>query len=88
MTSSETSMPSFWLPHDARGNSLPADRWAEIIVVSAAHAEQLLEAFRQAGVPARMAPCRPRLGEQDTRVWVDPEHYAMAENVLLHEMTR
>jgi hypothetical protein len=85
----ETRMESFWLPPDAEGNGLPASRWAEIIVVSRPHAEQLLAAFAAGGVPARMAHARgPAQGEQDTRIWIDPSRYAAAENVLLREMSR
>lgn len=85
----EARLESFWLPPNASGNGLAADRWAEIVVVSRAHAEQLLEAFRVAGVAARMATSRHAVrGDQDTQVWIDPDHYADAENVLLREMTR
>lgn len=85
----EARMESFWLPPDAEGNGLPASRWAEIIVVSRPHAEQLLAAFAAGGVPARMARVhRAAPGDQDTRIWVDPSRYAEAENVLLREMTR
>jgi hypothetical protein len=87
--SDEPAMISFWLPPDARSNGLSALRWAEIVVVSAVHAEQLLAAFRAAGVPACAAPLHgQRLGEQDTRVWVDPGRFAEAENVLLRELSR
>lgn len=82
-------MPSFWLPPDAHGNGLPSQRWAEIILVSSNHAEELLEAFRAAGVAASAAPAElPWSNEQDTRVWVDPDRYAAAENVLLREMSK
>jgi hypothetical protein len=87
--SAEARMESFWLPPDAVGNGLDAARWAEIIVVSHAHAEQLLDAFRTAGVAARMATShQPRAVPQDTRVWIDPDRYGEAENVLLREMSR
>jgi hypothetical protein len=87
--SAETRMSSFWLPPNASGNGLDADRWAEIILVSQAHAEQLLEAFRAAGIAARMAKsCHGIVGEQNTHVWVDPDRYGAAENVLLREMSR
>ena len=87
--SEEARLESFWLPPNASGNGLAAERWAEIVVVSHAHAEQLLEAFRVAGVAARMVASRQLApGDQDTHVWIDPDHYAAAENVLLREMSR
>jgi hypothetical protein len=82
-------MPSFWLPPDARGNGIPAARWAELIIVSRRHADELRDVFRASGVPACAAPAeRPWAGDQDHRVWVDPARYATAENVLLREMTK
>lgn len=87
--SAEAEMESFWLPPDVSGNGLGADRWAEIIVVSHGRAERLLEAFRAAGIAARMAARRQAVsGDQDTHVWIDPDRYAQAENVLLDEMSR
>jgi hypothetical protein len=82
-------MPSFWLPPDARGNGLTATRWAEIIVVSKGHADELLEAFRISGVAACAAPVQqPWKREPEFHVWVDPDRYAAAENVLLREMSK
>jgi hypothetical protein len=81
-------MPSFWLPPNAQGNGLPAERWAEIIVVSRDHATELLDAFRSAGVPACAAPVEQRWSRQAAwRVWVDADHYGAAENAMLREMT-
>jgi hypothetical protein len=82
-------MPSFWLPPNSWDNGLAAERWAEIIVVRRDHADELLRAFRSAEIAACAAPAHlPWSGDQDTRVWVDPDHYAAAENVLLREMSR
>jgi hypothetical protein len=86
--SPEGRLESFWLPPDTIGNGIDACRWAEIIVVSRGHATQLLEAFRVAGVPARAAAVHHPVGSQDTRMWVDPDRYAAAEDVLLHELSR
>jgi hypothetical protein len=85
----ESHMPSFWIPPDAWDNGLSAGRWAEIIVVSRAHADELLDAFRAAGVAACAAPAQqPWTRQPDCRVWVDPDRYAAAENVLLREMSK
>jgi hypothetical protein len=75
---------AFWLPPTARGNGLAASRWAEIAVVDLDVAAGLLAAFRAAGVPACSAA--DRSGRPAAHVWVDPDHHAVAENVLLHEM--
>jgi hypothetical protein len=78
---------SFWLAPNTRGNGLPAPRWVAIADVTPERADALLAALRQAGVPARAAQVRPSsLRDVDTRVWVDPDRYARAENVLLAEL--
>lgn len=85
----ESRMPSFWIPPDARGNGLAAARWAEIVMVSREHADELLLAFQAAGVPACTAPAsRAATGAPSYRIWVDPDHYAAGENVLLREMSK
>jgi len=84
--SPEARWDSFWLPPGTEGNGLPAARWAQIVVVSHGDGARLLAAFRAAGIPARMALDRHLGGDAaDTRVWVDPERYGDAENVLLRE---
>lgn len=85
----ESRMPSFWIPPDARGNGLSAARWAEIVMVGHEHADELLLAFRAAGVPACTAPAsQAGTWAASYRVWVDPDHYAAGENVLLREMSK
>ena len=74
-------MPSFWLPPDTRGNGLDADRWAEIVCVAEAEVEPLLDALRAASVPARV---RTPHEESLAHVYVWPDRYAQAENVVLH----
>lgn len=77
-------MASFWLPPRVRGNGLDAERWAELVAVAERDVTALLAAFRAAGVPARAdaAPVVP--GRRPwIRVFVAPDHYARAENVLL-----
>ena len=85
----EAGMPSFWLPPDVQGNGLRAERWAEIIVVSTRCVDRLLAALRVAGVAACAAPAnKPWFGELIMRVWVDPDRFGAAENVLLREMSK
>lgn len=84
----EARLPSFWLPPGAVGNGLPAVRWAEIAVVDQDRAVRLLAAFAAAGIPARMATGRHSAHDHapdpdDTRIWVAPDRYADAEDVLL-----
>jgi hypothetical protein len=78
---------AFWLAPSTRGNGLPAPRWVAVADVTPERADALLAALGQAGVPARAAQVRPSsLRDVDTRVWVDPDRYARAENVLLAEL--
>lgn len=78
-------MPSFWLPPHVRGNGLDADRWAELVQVTEPDVPSLLEAFRVAGVPARADVVATVPGRRRwIRVFVAPDHYAQAENVLMH----
>jgi hypothetical protein len=71
-------------PPDVRGNGLPAVRWVMIADVTPARADALLTALGAAGVPARAARIQSRsLRDVDTRVWVDPDRLARAENVLM-----
>ena len=80
-------LAAFWLPPSTRGNGLSAPRWAAIADVTPGRADALLVALGVAGVPARAARVWPRsLRNVDTRVWVDPDRYARAENVLLAEL--
>jgi hypothetical protein len=84
----ETRMPSFWLPPDALGNGLAAASWAAIADVEPARADLLLQSLAASGVPACTAPLHGRFAAGLYRVYVDPAHYARAENVLLSEMAR
>jgi hypothetical protein len=78
---------ALWLAPSTRGNGLPAPRWVAVADVTPERADALLAVLRQAGVPARAAQVRPSsLRDVDTRVWVDPDRYARAENVLLAEL--
>jgi hypothetical protein len=77
----EQRMPSFWLPPDTRGNGLDAGRWAEIVSVAEDEIDALFDALRAAGVPAR---ARTPHGESQAHVYVSPDRYAQAENVVLH----
>lgn len=80
----EQRMPSFWLPPRVRGNGLDADRWARIAAVAEEDVTALLDAFASAGVPARAdPPVSARARSRAIAVYVDPLHYARAENVLL-----
>lgn len=88
--SPEARLTSFWLPPDTRGNGLSAARWAEIVEVSPGRAEELLRALADSQIPARVGPV-PRTPASDSLemgVWVDPDRYGQAENVLLREMSR
>lgn len=81
----EQRLPSFWLPPHTRGNGLDADRWAEIVVLLEDEVASLLGELRLAGVPARAGPpASARRGRQYVQVYVAPDAYARAENVLLH----
>jgi hypothetical protein len=99
----ESHLDSFWLPPGTVGNGLAAERWALITVTDHDQATHLLATFAFAAIPARMAsdlnpahhhntghPDRDgrAAGREDTRIWVDPGHYADAENVLLREQHR
>jgi hypothetical protein len=56
------------------------------VVVRRGDGARLLAAFRAVRIPARMALDRHLNDDAaDPRVWVDPEHYAEAENILLRE---
>ena len=78
---------AFWPPPHGRANGSSAARWAAIAEVTPQRAGTLLAALRQAGVPAHAAQIRPRsLREVDTRIWVDADRYARADNVLLAEL--
>lgn len=98
----ESHLDSFWLPPGSVDNGLTATRWALITVTGHEQATQLLGSFAAAAIPARMAsdhnpahhhaagPNRDGQAarDEDTQVFVDPEHYAEAENVLLREQHR
>lgn len=81
-------MPSFWLPPNTESNGLTAERWAHLITVNPGHADTLLSAFRAAGVAARCGPEHPSDPQHGSRIWVDVDRYADAENVLMREMLR
>lgn len=83
----ESRMPSFWVPPDAHGNGLTAERWAAILEVGSTRADELLQAMAAAGVPACSAPVHPSAPDGVVRIWVDPGRYAHAEDVLLREMS-
>ncbi|MGH8962792.1 MAG: hypothetical protein ACRDWT_16660, partial [Jatrophihabitantaceae bacterium] len=87
--SPEARMSSFWLPPHARDNGLPAQRWAEIVEVPPERVSELLRAFHDARIPARAGADRRATDsrQHDVQVWVDPDRYAQAENVLLREMS-
>ena len=78
---------ALWPPPADCANGSSAARWAAIAEVTPQRAATLLAALRQAGVPAHAAQIRPRsLREVDTRIWVDADRYARADNVLLAEL--
>jgi hypothetical protein len=88
-----------WLPPFGHGNGLDAPSWAPIADVDPELADPLLDAFREAGVPAHVAPVglaprrpsRRRRGRRpgpDHRIWVGAQWYATAEDVLRTELPR
>jgi hypothetical protein len=56
-----------WLPPFGHGNGLDAPSWAPLADVDAQLVDELLAAFRDAGV-------RPPLGPDDHPGWNDPGH--------------
>jgi hypothetical protein len=84
-----------WLPPFGHGNGLDAPSWAPIADVDPELADPLLEAFRDAAVPAYAAPVglAPRRGRRrqrapDHRIWVGAQRYATAEDVLRTQLPR
>jgi hypothetical protein len=84
-----------WLPPFGHGNGLDASSWAPIADVDPELADPLLEALRDAGVPAHAAPVelaprhrRRRKPTPDHRIWVGAQWYATAEDVLRSELHR
>jgi len=88
-----------WLPPFGRGNGLDASSWAPLADIAPELVGGLLEAFRDAGVPAYAAPVawparrtagrrRQQRPPPDHRVWVGAQWYATAEDVLRTELPR
>ncbi len=87
-----------WLPPFGHGNGLGAPSWAPIADVDPKLADPLLDAFRDAGVPAYAAPVglaprrarrrRARSPSPDHRIWVGSQWYATAEDVLRTQLPR
>ncbi|MFC7867000.1 hypothetical protein ACFU5B_24685 [Streptomyces murinus] len=81
-----------WLPPGGRGNGLRATSWAPIADLPARHVDTVLDALRDASIPAHAAPAprpvRPLApgGRAPGAVWrlrVGSTSYAKAENVLM-----
>jgi hypothetical protein len=86
-----------WLPPFGHGNGLDAPSWAPLADVDAEFVDELLAAFREAGVPAYASPAawppgRTRAGRArpptSDRLWVGAMRYATAEDVLRAELPR
>lgn len=82
------------VPFGAWSNGLPALAWAPLLDLDERHGPDVLEALRDAGVPACVAPggpvsrtLAPGAGPM-VRLWVDVPRRAVAEDVLLRLMPR
>ncbi|WP_018566797.1 hypothetical protein [Streptomyces sp. PsTaAH-124] len=81
-----------WLPPGGRGNGLRAVSWAPVADIPARRVDEVLDALREAGVPAHAAPAprpvrvvTPGEGAQGTvwRLRVGSQAYGRAEDVLM-----
>ncbi|WP_137121245.1 hypothetical protein [Segeticoccus rhizosphaerae] len=79
----------WWLPADGFGNGLDCDAWAPILEVDSRMTSPVLNALREAGVPAYACPTTPpahRAANCEVpptdRLWVGSHRYARAEDTL------
>lgn len=86
----------WWLPPGGCGNGLDDQAWAPALQISEQIVPQVLDALRDAGVPAYAARVpalvrrpRDRTGQPDSyQLWVGASAYGRAEAALLAVMTR
>ena len=86
----------WWLPAGGHGNGLDDQAWAPALQISEQIVPQVLEALRDAGVPAYAARVRAPLRRSRDRVrqpdsyqlWVGASAYGRAEDALLAVMPR
>jgi len=84
----------WWLPAEGFGNGLEDASWAPILDVDARVISALLDALRQANVPAFASPSHSvaqRLRRTNGqalsyRAWVGASRYSLAETTLLRVM--
>ena len=75
----------YWLPPNGTGNGLAARAWAPIADLSEFEAFAMLTACRRGRIAAFTAPRdggRPQAQSVVYRVWVDSEHFGVAEDAL------
>jgi len=86
----------WWLPPGGYGNRLDDQAWAPALQISEQIVPQVLDALRDAGVPAYAARVRAPLRRPQDRgaqpdsyqLWVGASAYSRAESVLLAVMPR
>jgi hypothetical protein len=86
----------WWLPAGGYGNGLDDRAWAPALQISEQIVPQVLDALRDAGVPAYAARVRAPLRRSQDRVrqpdsyqlWVGASAYSRAEAALLAVMPR
>lgn len=84
----ETVGRAYWLPPTGQGNGLDAASWAPILVVEPRVARRLLGSLGAWGVPAFAGPESPRRPRSAWRLWVDPRHYAQAQDIIASTLGR
>ena len=84
----------WWLPPGGQDNGIDDHAWAPVLEVDADLVVPLLEAFREAGVPAYAARTQAALSRRATpaeaarcyRIWVGTSAYGRAEETLIAVM--
>jgi hypothetical protein len=79
---------AYWLPPWGVGNGLDAETWAVIADVPQSDVQFILDALREAGIPAHAA-CRAwHDREAPFRMWVGTWYYSRAEDVIGRALLR